>query len=73
MGVLNLTKRLGVYYQIMDRQARGGAVGFAIGSALFLGYEYGTGQEFLSTGQNQAGILIVVISTIVGILITKNN
>ena len=57
----------------MDRQARGGAVGFAIGSALFLGYEYGTGQEFLSTGQNQAGILIVVISTIVGILITKNN
>ena len=56
----------------MDRQARGGAIGFAIGLVFWLGYRYGSGSD-ATYGEDQAGWLIVIICGVIGVLVTKNN
>jgi hypothetical protein len=55
----------------MDRQARGGAIGFAIGLVFWLGYTYGLESE-TTYSQDQAGWLIVIICAVIGVLVTKN-
>jgi hypothetical protein len=55
----------------MDKQAQGGAIGFAIGLVFWLGYTYGLGGE-TTYSQDQAGWLIVIICAVIGMLVTRN-